>query len=121
DPGVEVLAAQAKNLGHGGLEGPRLLVGADVGEGVEHVRHGDDPPARRYPLAAQAARVAGAVPALVVVERDLLPGAQHDRAAAGEDARPDRRVPAHQLALPPVEAPGAQEDAVRDPELADVV
>src|SRR5687768_3434759 len=66
DARVELAAGLRQDLGDGALDRPRLLVRARVGERVEDVRDGDDAPGDGYLLAREAARVAAAVPALVM-------------------------------------------------------
>ena len=104
------------------LERPRLLVRARVGEDVEDVGDGGDA-ARRAGCASpvEAARVAGAVPALVVRAGDLLGEAEDRRAAAGEDAAADLGVLLEHLALVVGQRARLEPDGVRDADLADVV
>ncbi len=65
---VEVSGGTARQLGPG-LDGRTgRLVGADRGEHVEHVRHGDDAAGLRDLGAAQPLRVARTVPLLVVFD-----------------------------------------------------
>src|SRR4051794_12940708 len=96
---VEQRPGAALELGERLVDRPRGLVGPRRDERVEDVRDGADAPDQRDLLAAQAARVAGAVPALVVRQRDLLGHAHDRRAAAGEDLGADRRVPPDRLPL----------------------
>jgi hypothetical protein len=79
---IELPAAQALDLGHRLLHGPGGLVRTFVRERVEHIGNGDDPTADRDLLTAQPSRVAGAVPALMMGERDLFAQLQYLRAAA---------------------------------------
>ena len=78
DVGVEVGAALRGDDLHRLLVGDRILVGALAGEGVVHVGQRHDARRERDLVAAPAGGVARAVPALVVVEGDLL--------AEGEEA-----------------------------------
>ena len=102
-------------------ERPRVLVGARGEQGVEHVADGADARRERDLVALEALRVAAAVPALVVAERNLL-GQLHERGArAGQDARADRGVGLHRRPLGRVELARLQQDVVGDADLADVV
>ena len=96
------------------LERPGVLVGPRREQRVEHVADRADPRGQRDLVALQALRVAGAVPSLVVAERDLL-GHLHERGLrAGQDAGPDRRVGLHLRPLGRVELGWLQQDLVRD-------
>ena len=72
DVGVEVRAAARHDDLAGAVGRQRGLVGAGLDQGVVGVDHRDQPPGERNRGAAQAARIARAVPALVVGVDDLL-------------------------------------------------
>ena len=71
---VEVRAASFLHDREALVEREGLLVGAARAEGVEHVGDRDDATDERDVFALEAERIAGAVPAFVVRERD---GAGH--------------------------------------------
>ena len=114
-------AAAALDLGDGLVDRPGRLVGALVGERVEDVGDGDDPADQRDPLPHDSARVAGAVPALVVVERDLLRHLQDGEGALAEDLGAHLGVLLHHLPLGGGQLARLEEDLVGDADLADVV
>src|ERR1019366_10123326 len=90
-------------------------------ESVEDVGDRDEATNERDLIAREPVRIALAVAALVVGERNLLAELQHARARAGEDLGPDRRVRLHHLELVGRQLARLQEDRVRDADLADVV
>src|SRR4051812_8661274 len=118
---VELAAGLGGDLGQRVLDRPGVLVRAGRHERVVHVADRADAPGDRDLLAAQAGRVAGAVPALVVRAGDRLGELEELRARVGEHRRADRRVGLHDLPLLAVELARLEEDAVRDADLADVV
>jgi hypothetical protein len=63
DGGVELDTVESPDLRCGIVDRPRVLVGASVGEGVEHIGERDDAGRERNPLAFQSVRVAVPVPA----------------------------------------------------------
>src|SRR3954452_4546697 len=119
--GIEVRAAAALDLGKRLGDRPRALVGALRDQRVEHVADGCDPPHQRDLLAGEPVRIAAPVPALVVGQRDRLRHLDQRRPRPREYVRADRRVGLHLLPLAGVETAGLLEDAIRDPDLADVV
>ena len=119
--GVELPAALPFDLGdrprptgHAALYG-RFCVSASNTSATATMR-----PASGMAIPGDAC-VAVAVPALVVVERDLLRQAQDREAAARQDARADRRVRLHQLELLGGQLAQLQQDRIRNADLADVV
>ena len=102
-------------------DAPRRLVRPVVGERVEDVGDGHDPPGDRDRLPGQAGRVAAAVPALVVGDRDLLRHPDERERAPGEHLRADRGVGLHVLVLVVGQLAALGEHRVGDGDLADVV
>jgi hypothetical protein len=92
-----------------------------VGEGVEYVGDRDDARRERYGLGVDPARVAGAIPALVVTQGDLLGHLQQREVASGKHGRSDTRVGLHPLELLPRQPPAFEQNAVGDADLSDVV
>ena len=121
DRGVETRAGLAEHLAHGGLDRPRVLVGTPVRERVEDVGDSDDAAGQRDRRGREPVRIAAAVPALVVGERDLLGHHQQLVGAAREDPRADRRVQLHRRELLGRVLAGLQQQVVGDADLADVV
>jgi hypothetical protein len=80
--GIELLIALAEDLTHRVQHGPRLLVRTLMGESIKDVSNSDDPTSERDLFSADAMRIAGAVPALVMGQRDPLGNAQQRARAA---------------------------------------
>ncbi len=118
---VELSAGRALDPRDCLTDGPCRLVGPLVCERVEHVRDGDHAPDQRYALAGESARVAAAVPPLVVTGGDHRRHLQHRRAAASEQARPERGVAFHHVVLLRGQVSALEQDVVGDGDLADVV
>jgi hypothetical protein len=91
DGGVELDTPESPDLRSGIVDRPRVLVGASVGEGVEHIGERDDAGRERNPLAFQSVRVAVPVPPFVVAERDLFRELENRVCAVREDATLRRR------------------------------
>src|SRR5207247_5193333 len=85
--GIEVLAGLGLDRGQAALGRPGLFVRTLRGEGVVHVGDRDDACGEGDLIARLAIRIAGAIPALVVLPRD--------RATRGEELR----VTEHRLAV----------------------
>src|SRR5690349_8809876 len=68
--GIELRPGLALQLLDGFIDGAGRAIGPFVDDRVEGIDEADDAGAHRDPLAAEAIRVAGAVPALVVVADD---------------------------------------------------
>src|SRR5919204_3564287 len=96
----------------------RRAVDAIRRHSLVRVGYGQDSRLQRNLLALQALRVAAAVRALVVSED---PAAEVAELRPREEAGGDLRGGAHLRPLVVVEWPGLVEDAVGDPDLADVV
>ena len=103
------------------LDAARGAIDAVGREGVERVGDGGDAPGQRDLLAREAARVAGAVVALVMGERDLGRGVEQLDARAGQHRVPEGRVRLELAPLARGERPGLAGDRVRDRGHADVV
>ena len=117
--GIEVRARRALDLDARRLEGYGHRIRPVAGHGIEGVGHREDARAEGNELAPEGGRVAGAVPALVVVVDDGH-GAPEEGDALDE-AAPQLRMGAHDLPLVHAEAAGLEQDAVGDADLADVV
>nr|WP_054774148.1 hypothetical protein [Methylogaea oryzae] len=90
---IEANAGAALDLGGGLVQRPGLFVGAAARQGVEYVHHGNDA-GRQGQLAGRAAfRIALAVPAFVVMQRDLL--GQAEEMVVAEDGGADQGVLLH--------------------------
>ena len=109
----------APDLGDGLLGRLRLLVGALGGDRVVRVDHHEDAGREGDVVAADAARVAGAVVLLVVVADDLARAAQE--VDLRHDLRPELGVAPHDVPLLGRQRAGLREDRVGDLELPDVV
>src|SRR4051812_48409306 len=84
----------------GGLFGlPRLRVWTRMCEGIEVVGHDHDAAAHGDLLLELAVGIAGAVPALVVRDRDLFGQLEDRPGGARENLRSDQGVALHQLEL----------------------
>jgi hypothetical protein len=103
------------------VQRPGRLVGARAGQRVEHIGDRRDPAGQRDVLALEPARVAVAVPLLVVGVGDGRGHLERRGVGADEDAVADLRVALHHRELVDRQAPGLEQDAVGDPQLADVV
>ena len=101
--------------------GERLAVDAVAGERVEDVGDRHDPPLDRDRLALQAARVAGAVPLLLMAEGDRRGHVEDRRGRAAHEAVTLLGVRLDDRALLGRQRPGLQQDRVGDRHLADVV
>jgi len=100
---------------------PGRLVGALAREGVEHVDHSDQPPCQGDRVPGQTLRVAGAVPAFVVGEGDLLGETQELGLPAGQDVCAGSRVTLDGVELGGCQRTGLEQHGVGDADLADVV
>src|SRR5204863_4415303 len=101
------------------LDAHRAPVRAVAGHRVEGVRDSEDACAQRDLLSAQPIRIAGAVPALVVMAddaRDVL-----EEGNTGDDPRAVLRMFTHGGPLGLRERPRLAQDVVWDADLADVV
>ena len=96
-------------------------VDAVGGERVEHVRDRHDPSLDRDRLAGEAARVAAAVPLLVVAEGDRRRHVEDRGGGAAQQPVALLGVGLHDRALLGGERAGLQQDRVGDRDLADVV
>ena len=105
----------------GVLERERGAVDAVAGERVEDVGDRDDAPLDRDLLAGEAARVAAAVPLLVVAERDRRGHVEDRGGGAAQQAVALLGVGLDDRALLGGERAGLQQDRVGDRDLADVV
>ena len=92
DPRVELVAALAEDLRLGLLPASGVTVRPVARHRVERVGHGEDARPSGISVVAEPVRVAGAVPALVVVPDDLEPLALEQRDAAQELLAEDRVV-----------------------------
>ena len=101
------------------LAGHPLVVGTVARDRVEVVGHGQDAGAARDVLAAQAERVAGAVPALVVAEHQRRHGVRERDVL--DDLEAHLRVDLHLPELLVGQRTGLREDVLGHGELADVV
>jgi hypothetical protein len=101
------------------LERHARTVGTVADHRVHRVSDGEQPRAQRDLRAAQAARVAHAVPALVVGDDDL----PRDRreTGSGDQSLADLGMLAHDVDLAEVEWAGLEEHRVRHTDLADIV
>ena len=119
-PGVELDALLLQQVGTHLVRRKRGLVRPRRRERVPDVDDRDDARAERDRLAGEALRVAGPVPALVVVAHA---GERVGREAvdARDDAVADVGVALHLAPLVRREAAGLQQDLVADADLADVV
>src|SRR5689334_14827099 len=88
---------------------PRIGIRARMGERVEVVSHDDNAPADRDLRLDLSIRIAGAVPALVVGQRDLLCQLEDRPRGARQDLRSDHRVALHQLELSSCQAAWLEE------------
>ena len=98
---------------------PRRTVGALGAEGVVDVNGGEYAGRQGYRVPLEAARVAGAVPFLVVAVGDVEGGAEIDDGR--KELIGDYGVPPHDLPLVFIERAGLEEYPVGDAHLADVV
>src|SRR5665647_2397378 len=96
-------------------------VGPIARQRVEDICDGDDASLQRNLLAGEPARIAGAVPALVVRPRDDGGDVQQLLTGAGEQRMACLRVALHLDTLWGVERAGLSEHRVGDRDLADVV
>lgn len=95
DFGVELARALTFDFAHGVGGRPGEFVGANVGEGVEHVGDGDDAAFDGDFLALSAVRITRSVKAFVVGEGDGARDFQERRAALGKQLRADFAVAFH--------------------------
>lgn len=116
---IELRSRAVRDEVHGIAHGKGRLVGPFGDQRVEHVGYGDDARLERDALAREAAHVAGAVPALVMEERDV-PDHFVDVGAL-EHALRHEHVALHDLEFLGRVAPGLHEDLARHAHLADVV
>ncbi len=79
NPGIELVAAPIAQDPHGFVVRERGLVGTLARHGVEHIGDGADAPPQRDVLAGEPARIAAAVPSLMVAQRDDPAGLQELR------------------------------------------
>jgi hypothetical protein len=120
-PRIEMQAAAAANLLQSLGDRPRFFVGARAGERVEDVGDGGDPADKRNVPAAQPARVAAAVPLLVVGERDDRGALQQLVFMLPDDLVTDGAVAAHDIPLFLVQRARFEQYAVGDADLSHVV
>src|SRR5438105_10018736 len=119
DIGVE-LSARLANDRLGSLLQLQAAPVAPLGDhGVEGVDQGKDTNRQRNAITTQAVRIAFAVPALVVMEDAGEAGLQKGQAL--EHLVADPRMGPHVGALLRAQRAGLAQDAVLDPDLADVV
>jgi hypothetical protein len=116
---VELRAGPVGDLLAGPLERERPAVGAVGGHRVEGVGHREDARPQRDRLADEAARVALAVPALVMAADHLDRVAE--RLDPGHHLHAEQRVGAHHLPLAVVQRSRLVEHRLGDADLADVV
>jgi hypothetical protein len=100
---------------------PCVFVRANVGQCIKDIRQCRDPRCNRNGSADQLHRIALAIPALVMMARDLLRDVHLRHVRLREDVRARRRVRLHDLALARRQLAGLQQDRVRHDQLADVV
>ena len=115
---------RARPLGHEferALEAEGRLVDAAGHQRIEHVGQADDAPLDRDRVAGQAVRIAAAVPALVVGQRDLRTEPKHRARGMRQQVVPVTGVFLHHVELLRREPAGLVEDRVADRDLADVV
>src|ERR1700693_1059624 len=117
---LELRAAAGEDLGDRVFEAHRLPVGPVVRHRVERVHDREDACAEGNLSPLELARVAAAVPAFVVRGYDLE---RHSGQVgdALDHLLAEDRVASHLGELFGVERAGLAQDAVRDPDLADVV
>ncbi len=118
---VEVATALFAHHLHALLDRERLAVHAVAGQRVEHVRDRHDAPLDRDRLALQPARVAGAVPLLLVAERDRRRHVEDRGGRAAHEAVALLGVRLDDRALLRRQRPRLEQDRVGDRDLADVV
>jgi len=116
---VELCAGVRAQFLEGFLQRHAGAIGTVVRHRVEAVGDGEDAGAEWDLGAGQSARVAGAVPALVVGEHDLA--GDLAEACLGHEGGADVGVPVHHLALLVSERPRLEEHLVGDADLANVV
>ncbi|MPN13026.1 hypothetical protein SDC9_160346 [bioreactor metagenome] len=97
------------------------LVRTERDQRVEDVGDGDDASFERNIGAAQAVRVAAAVPLLVVAESNDAGGFEQFVVVLADDLGTHHRVLVHDLPFFGVELAGFEQDGVGDADLADVV
>ncbi len=119
--GVEVAPALFAHHLHRLLDREGLAVDAVAGERVEDVGDRDDPPLDRDRLALQPARVAAAVPLLLVAERDRGGHVEDRGGGAAHEPVALLGVGLDDRALLGRERAGLEQDRVGDRDLADVV
>ena len=118
---VELAATEQTDLGHRRPDRPGLLVGTSMRQRVVDVRDRDDACTQRDLFAGKAVRVAGSVPPLVVVERDLLGELEHVGVAVGKDPRAVLGMFPDFLRLGGGQPAPLEHDRVGQGELADVM
>ena len=92
-----------------------------MSERIEGVGHRHDAGGQRNGLALESGAIAGAVPVLMVIERDPFRHLQESRRAAGQNLRADQHMGFHGVEFLAGQLPGSAQNFIRDSDLADVV
>lgn len=114
-------ARLVRDVCQGLVHRPGALVGADRGQGIEHIGDRHHACGQRNGRAAQAQRVTAAVPLLVVGQGDGACQLQDAVLVRTDDLGANRRVLAHDLPFAVVQRPGLEQHRIGHTDLAHVV